>query len=839
MKKLLFSFLLIFLAVLSAIGQSTPHKQQNQLNEYIQLRPAEKVYLHLDKDLYSPGESIWFSAYMANGSTHIPGSLSTVLYVSLFDQHQNLITYRNIRTEEGLGKGDFKLPDTLAAGDYIVQAHTLYMQNFDPSFFFTKRIRILTGDNNETQEPPLEQTQATLQADSAEADPMPKLSLTFFPEGGEMINGLESRIAVKAEDAFGNGLEVNGKVINSRGDTISWFKTHKFGLGDFMLLPNPDDVYYAAVVNFGGLDFTYMLPKRKESGFAMRIQNHNNKLYIKATHTSPGEIAGSYILGHTRGITFSVIEGETGTDEIYTALSTENIPSGIAHFTLFDKNGIPQSERLVFIDNPEDRIAVTIKFNEEAYSTRSKASFGLELHDHSGAAVNGRVSATVIDKSLLNIFKDSDHIKSSFLLTSDLKGEIPEPAYFFNEANKDRHYLLDLLMLTHGWRRFTWKEINETSLASPEFMPENGFTIKGHLRNYYDHSKEADGTVKLMVLEDPLFSLTDTTSEKGEFSFTGLHFTDTATFVLQANKIRKKKRNDKNGNDAIFINIDTSTANFTPPAAFLSAEKDLYNKKDSLLAEYIQKTERIKKADSAYRPDMGTIVLDEVTVAKKKDPRKDPFYHPRKMYDSPTQRLIPDSIFQGAFMGAQVIFDVIQGRIPGTRVILDPDNEKMVIGKGGGVMIFLLDGNPVSHQVINTIPPTEVAFIDILKGPKAFAYGAGGDNGVIAVYTKTGTGQKPKNDLQNNPGIIHFKHPGYYLAREFYSPNYQTKSPQHLKPDFRSTLYWNPEIFVGEKGSAEVDFFTSDEEGNYMLLIEGITAEGIPFTGENEFKVKR
>lgn len=839
MKKILFSFLLILLAAFYGICQPTPHKQQNQLTEFILLRPAEKAYLHLDRDLYSAGESIWFSAYMVNGSTHLPGSLSTVLYVSLFDQHQNHIASRNIKVEEGSGKGDFLLPDSLAAGEYFVQAHTLYMQNFDSSFFFTKRILIINEDNKETQEGPLAQAQASLPAGSAEAGPRPKLNLTFFPEGGEIINGLENRIAVKAEDAFGNGLEAEGKIINSRGDTISLFKTQKFGLGDFMLLPNSGDVYYAAVVKFNGMDFTYMLPKRKESGFAMKIQNHNNKLYIKATHTSPGEIAGSYIIGHTRGLTFSVIEGETGKNEIYTALSTENIPSGIAHFTLFNKDGIPQSERLVFIDNPSENVSLTVQPEKETYTPREKAGFRINLHVHEGLAVTAKASVTVLDKSLSNIYKNSINIKSCFLLTSDLKGEIPEPAYFFNEDNKDRHYLLDLLMLTHGWRRFTWKEVNRSSFTPLTFLPENGFSIQGRLSNYYDHSKELEGTVKLMILENPLFSTSDTTSENGEFAFNGLHFTDTATFVLQANKLRRKGRINKNGNDAIFISIDTATANFTTPVAFLPAKKDVYHTKDSLLTEYIEKTEKIKKADAAYKPDMGTIVLNQVTVAKKKDPRNDPFYHPRKMYDSPTQRLIPDSIYKGSFMGAQVIFDVIQGRIPGTRVVLDPDNEKMVIGRGGGVMIFLLDGNPVSHQVINTIPPTEVAFIDILKGPQAFVYGTGGNNGVIAVYTKTGTGKKQEKNRQNTPGILHFRKAGYYIAREFYSPDYQTENPQNIKPDFRNTLYWNPDIRFSESGSTELYFYTSDEEGSYIMLVEGITPDGKLVTGEFEFKVRR
>ncbi len=824
MKKLFQSLLLSTTFLFPAFSQSisqAPDQLPGRLKKYIQQSPVEKAYLHLNKFVFSPGESIWFKAYMVNGSTHVAGSLSTILYVNLFDQESKILESRNIKIADGFGKGDFRLADSLESGTYFIEAHTNYMRNAEPEYFFKKEIKVLDREKVRNAE----QSQASHPGNG------PQILLTFYPEGGEMVNGLPGRVACKAEDAQGKPLTIDGKIINSKGDQTSSFSTHKLGLGDFVLTPSASDEYYSALVHYQGVNFSFRLPESKESGFTLQINNHNNKIYVKALHSQPGGLNASFILGHLRGIPIALIEGEKNEQQLYSAISTENIPSGIVHFTLFDKQGVPQCERLVFINNPDKKLDLSITSDKSTYGKREKAHFRLNLRNQEGSAVAGNLSVTAVDYSLLPVLQDAGNIKSYLLLSSDLKGKIENPAYYFNPDHKDRHYLLDLLMLTHGWRRFTWNEVLKGPKEQPAFLPENGFTIKGQLFDYYRRNKSVTGTVKFMVLEDPLVNQKDSSFENGQFSFSGLHFLDSATVLLQANKWRKK---DRKGNDAIFIQVDKGQAYPFGDSLLLSLSKSKRIADGSGTRQYMQKANKINAINAAYSDSIRAIVLEEVAVESVRHKRDNPFYQPGQLYFSPSKRLVIDSI--PAAEGALTVFDVLHGRVAGVRVVGVGINKtahiRSTFRPGSSEALFLLDGMPLDNQQINGVQVSDVAYIDILRGTKASIYGR---EGVIAIYTRQETGITAAP--AEIPGIINFTHPGYYRAREFYSPNYEKEENQNPKPDFRHTLYWNPEVVIDESGCATVSFFTSDEKNNYVLLIEGIAADGRLFTAEQPFEV--
>lgn len=824
----LFSFLLIFSSLsLSAQSLSSPPEEPaEKLLTYQQNHPSEKAYLHLDKNIYSPAETIWFKAYMADGSTHQPGALSTLLHVELWSPFQTMVAKRNILIAGGLGKGDIKLPDSLTAGEYQLKAYTRYMLNNDTAFIFKQPIRIvgapITLDSTET-------IYASAKNSTVTPALTPRLRLNFFPEGGELVNGLQSRIGIKAENEAGENLNVEGRIINNKGDTISRFSTYKFGLGDFLLIPSLADAPYTAIANYKGTDFFFMLPEIKESGFSLSSRNHNNKIYIRATHTNPEEIEGAYILGHIRGRTFATIQGEQGAEEIYAALPTDSLPPGIAHFTLFNKEGIPQRERLAFISHPNKRTRLSIETEQQTYNTREEAAFQLQLQNYQGEAVSGSLSATVIDKSLLREAKKNNNIRSFFLLTSDLKGNIENPAYYFNPANKDRLYLLDLLMLTHGWRKFTWEEVLDEPNSPPAILPEVGFTINGQLLKYYRQSKEVEGVVQLRLMEDLLFSKTDTTTQNGRFSFEELHFMDTVTVILQADKISEKNRK---GNAFIYIAVDSGKVSpahkkVTPP----SPAGEYISRNEAAAGEYLNKITKIREIDAAYAMEEGTILLDEVSVEAKEEKEEDPFDRPGMMYFTPTKRLVPDSMSSSTSF--RDVFDMLQGSMAGLRVV-GVGMERTVLIRDVEP-VFYLDGMQVDNSILSMVSPSNIAFVDILRGAVPAVYMLL-DGSIIHVYTRRYSDDA--NIKKDVPGIINFKHPGYYLSREFYVPNYDEKDDAHAKPDYRSTLYWNPDIFIDEDGKASFEFFTSDEKEEYILLIEGMTADGKFITGEKSFRVE-
>eukprot|EP01041_Mallomonas_annulata_P025497 gene25497-46551_t len=167
--------------------------------------PQEKAYLHLDKPYYTAGETVWFKAYLVEANTHLPDTVSIPLYIELIDNQRGKLLYKKIlQLEGGSAAADFMLPDTLKAGYYQLRAYTNWMLNFDENLLFTKDFKVFRP--NIVDEP--------IKLNSQEID------FRFFPEGGNLVEGIENRLAYKAVDALGNGLDVSGIILSEKGDTI-------------------------------------------------------------------------------------------------------------------------------------------------------------------------------------------------------------------------------------------------------------------------------------------------------------------------------------------------------------------------------------------------------------------------------------------------------------------------------------------------------------------------------------------------------------------------------------------------------------------------------------------
>ncbi|MBK6284261.1 MAG: hypothetical protein IPF54_17940 [Draconibacterium sp.] len=141
-KQLTFKFSFAFIVVLFSFKVC----YSQEVSDFARLRnanfPQEKIYLHIDKTLYTAGDDLWFKVYLVDAGTHKPEALSTVVYVDLLNPLFEIVTTKTIKIDEGCGNGDFKLPIDLGSGEYTVRAYTTYMRNFDDAFFFRKKIYI-------------------------------------------------------------------------------------------------------------------------------------------------------------------------------------------------------------------------------------------------------------------------------------------------------------------------------------------------------------------------------------------------------------------------------------------------------------------------------------------------------------------------------------------------------------------------------------------------------------------------------------------------------------------------------------------------------------------------
>jgi len=803
----------------------------NRLARYSWDHPTEKVYLHTDKSYYVAGEDIWFKVYLMIGPYHVPDSITSVVYVDLIHPDGTLSGRKIIRTREGLGWGDFDLTGNLKTGTYILKAYTRYMQNFDQAYFFRKTIQILPV-LPEDRFPEPDVTSALPEKTSTETPPV---KIRFFPEGGDLVTGLQNYVAFKATDPQGRSREVKGVIKDSKGLVITEFESQKFGMGYFILKPEENESYQAILTLDDG-EYSFEIPDAQIRGYGLHINKSGKNIYLWVRNNQHAKMDGSFVIGQFRGFPFITIHAKKGQEFLYSVLSSQEIPSGIIHFTFFDSLGIPRCERLVYTENEKETIDFRIGSDREIYKRRDKASFDIHIEDLSGNPVLTNLSLSVVNDSIIKPDPNRSHIKSYFNLESDIKGNIENPGYYFNPENADRFELLDILMLTHGWRRFVWKEILEGQIPDLQFQPEFGFNISGNLVDFYNPNKIQPGKVRAFIYENQLYYNEIETDNQGHFEFQGLTIFDSTDVVIQAwreldNSSKKKKNKEPRTKNDVAIRINDRIFPEIRPELW-PPEKKL----DPGIADYLALNDYILKIDSSYGG--RTIILNELTVKDRRINPEDPFDRPGKLYDNPSRRVVMDSI--GFDNQSLPLVDILRKYMPGIQVRgVPPDVQVTIRGPrnltGSSQPMFLLDGYPVEIDFLYYFPSSEIAFIDLLNTNRAAIYGSDGANGVIALYTR----QEPTvPEEEERMGMINFIYAGYYRAREFYTPDYEVPEEKHIKPDFRRTLYWNPSLTTDDLGNIEFSFFTSDETGDYRAEIEGMTYSGIPFTRTYHFSVK-
>ncbi|MFC5409687.1 TonB-dependent receptor plug domain-containing protein [Larkinella bovis] len=809
---------LIALPVLLAFGGADPDfptRLVERLQAFNSAFPKEKVYVQTDRPYYTVGETIWIKAYLFDGPLHQADSVSKVVYVDLVQiDSRKVMVHRVLPVEHGYATGDIALGDSLASGGYLLRAYTGWMRNFSEDYFFTKPLTLLRTDADNG--PPVT-GQPT----------MPRPDVQFFPEGGQLINGIEGRVAFKVTSPAGKGLDASGFVLNSAKDTVSGFSSKHLGMGHFPLKPETGQLYTAFVKLADGSMHTFPLPEARPEGYVMVVDNVTNRdnvrVYIK--NNKPASVQGKFtLIAQSRGKPIQVALGDVGKKAVVMQIARQLFPDGISQITLFDETNQPVCERLVFVDK-NNRLTIHLKPSKPVFSPREKVQVDVAVTDASGAPVRANLSLAATDAAqVLEKEPYATDLVSYLLLSSDLKGTIEQPGYYFNPANKERVPDLDVLMMTQGWRRFVWKEVLQESYVPAKYPIEEGLTFSGQVvRANQKASGVANLTFMVMQPDSSRDVLAGESDENGRFIVQGLNILDSTKVLIQAT-IGKNNRN-----------VDVKLNEFYSPT--LTVTQVPYNplvfQRDEL-ADYLKRAKEYLDIERQIRQNRE-ILLKEVTVRKKKEAPADS----RKIYGQASNTLKVDQTMMG---GAMNVLDLLRGRIAGVSVSGSAMNPTVQI-RGSvnfqGVVepLFTLDGVPVDKSSIVSIPVFDVDYIDVLKGANAAIFGSRASGGVIAVYTKRGS---PNYDYTQEkvPGTLVAILPGFRLAREFYAPKYDQPKPEHVRPDYRPTLHWAPMIQTGEDGKAQVTFFASDARSPIRLLVEGASVDGRPGVGKAVFEVK-
>jgi hypothetical protein len=413
-------------------------------------------------------------------------------------------------------------------------------------------------------------------------------------------------------------------------------------------------------------------------------------------------------------------------------------------------------------------------------------------------------------------------------LSSDIRGEIEQPGYYFNSDDPQREKVQDLLMMTQGWRQFILNDTLNENSSELKFHHETGFRLEGNVKYISGLGNPVKAMVSLTYSnKKEMVNYQTATDESGHFAFEDFDFMDTTSIIVQSKRFSNKTdktEDDKYPNANLFIVMDSLSGPKVSGIKNIRPSNEIFND------DYPKSNFTPEEIDSIFSAQKGNILIQSVTVtANKIDRIREK--RMRNFYLQPSNSLEIEG--NKDLIAYPNVLTAMQGRIAGVEI-----NGEDVTIRGRGPPLFLLDGIPVSESAILALSMSEVHFIDLLKGSMTVIYGAAGANGVIAVYTLTASDRLNNKDKRQGKGTVRFVHPGYSQVRKFYEPKYTTGKPVVDKPDKRSTLYWNPNVKLEKKGNKIVSFYTADVPFAYKVILEGISSAGEIIKSETFFNVK-
>lgn len=639
------------------------------------------------------------------------------------------------------------------------------------------------------------------------------IDFKFFPEGGEMISRIPNQIGFKAIKADGLGIDAKGVVIDEQGTEISVFWSSNAGMGSFYLTPASGKSYKAKLTFTDGTVKIYDLPKAIESGITIQTVNAADgnidlKILANEAYLNANKGKTLFIICQNNNIVYYAAKFNLNAQSVPVKIDKNKFPSGVVQFTLLDEKTFPLAERLAFIYHAK-AISLTIKSDLPAYKPRQKVKLSIDAKNHTGPVV-GDFSLAVIDENKAPSDENTETtILSALLLTSDLKGFIEKPNYYFIKTDDKKLADLDKLMLTQGYRRFSYQDLAENKFPQIQVLPEQGIGYWGTLRDLTGMPIKK-GSVRLIVKDKPI-SAAATTTNMGLFNFQNLNFPDSSQIIITA------KYNPNPNNLMLMLDgMPTAGKGFNPNSYAQATNID------TALSAYLNNSAKQYR----YLRTLKEVVI-KGTPAKR-------VTHADYPALSGLGNIPQHQIDGSAFSDCISFLDCLRARATG--LTYDINEHKFYItrnynqGNKTPVQVFL-SGMAVDANQLNTVNAAEVDNVEIFTqdqlGLINTTYGA---NGVLVVnLKKKPVGQKISKqqllDMIPKKNELTFFAQGYAKEREFYSPKYLPNAPL-IGNDLRTTIYWNPKVITDEKGVAHVEFFNADGKGVCKVVIEGFDKDG-------------
>jgi hypothetical protein len=863
LKKIQFAVVVLLLIGYKAFGQdldsefSKIYPYMQALQDFSDKIPQEKVYLHFDNTSYYQGDHIWFKCYVVSGR-HQLSDLSKTLYVELLNPGGEILEKRILKIENGECHGDFllsRLP--FYSGFYEVRAYTKYMLNFGDDIIFSRLLPVFdkpkaegsyeekkmmsygrwgTGHYPMKRERPLKEK---------------KVNMRFFPEGGNLIQGVASRVAFEATDEIGNPVEVSGSVMNASKQELCSITTLHEGKGVFTFTPADNKRNDVAEVEYEGKKYRFDMPEGLPQGVTMEVDNLTEPdsivITLRKNSNTPSEILGLAVLsgGKIQNCLGAWIEE----DVISFKIDKSRLLSGVSQIVLFNSNGDILCDRLIFHNNHIALLDINIKTNKPAYMPFEQVEMDISVTDGNTNPVSATISLSVKDGS--NEVEHKNTILTDLLLMSEIKGYVRNPDYYFEKEADTHRSALDVLLMVQGWRRYSWKRMAGVEPFELTYLPEQGIETNGQIINNSFFGKQVpkpDVKVDMLLgkkadnsIIDRSYIETFATDKQGRFSFV----TDVSgrwNMILSVSE-KGRQKHYQVLLDRVF-SPEPKRYRYADLQVSIAEDKNA-NMNDEEIPDDDKMIEDYESFLSAYQDSLAKLGitekiqrLEEVVVTAKRRTKEQDIYRNRStsvaFYDAATEY---DNLYdKGKYVGNNIDElivnmneDFFYKHFNSVSILMYNNKQALVVINYNPVVWSLLgttfyrtiNVNAIKSIYINEKKSQIAQYITTepgdLRSPFEIAESVG-----CAVFIET----YPEGEIPapGAKGVRKTWLEGYSTASDFYSPNY-SELPDD--PDYRRTLYWNPMVTTDGAGMSKIRFYNNSRAMNFAISAETITSQGM------------
>ena len=801
--KSLVGLLAAFLVMLSlqVAGQNKALSfLQNSVENYTKNNLQEKLYVHTDKNFYVANEICWFKIYNVDAIFNKPLNLSKVAYLELIDNNNKAVWQEKIALNEGSGKGSILIPTSIATGNYTLRAYTNWMKNFNEDFFFEKKISILnpslTQENNYTP--------------SKE-----NYSIQIFPEGGNLVAGQLAKVAFKIVNQFGKGVQAKGSLINGKGDTITKCTTSSLGIGSmgmgsFTFTPQANQGYSLSLTTNDDKIINQKLPNVFEKGYTLSLGNSASDRSSTININIAGiqlENTNVYLLVHARGIVSHTIAGQIKNGSCTLAIEKSTLNEGINIFTLFNQAQEPVCERLYF-SYPKNVLETSLELESPILEKRRKVNLQIATKQTNNGFAAANLSMAVYKIDSIQTL-DENNIQNYIWLSSDLTGNIENPASYFQNNDSNALLAMDELMLVNGWRRFKWENVLSIATPSFKYLPEYaGSIITGKMvqKGSTTPVKDISGFIS-MPSKNTLFKAA-ISDENGNIKFEFPQLYNDGQLILQADSSKYNAHKIEIDNP---FYISKNNSQIIEPIMLPKLNKEMVQQLNSNI-----EIQNHFKADNFNHFIAPTIDTNAFYYKPDYTYYLDLYARFTTMEEVIREYVTPLTLTKNEGRFQLAVYD---------------DQNKRFFDKAP---LVLLDGVPILNMdKFIEYDPLKIRKLEVVS--RTYFSCNMAFNGIANFITYNG--KMEGYELDPRATLIDYK--GLQLQREFLAPVYENQNQiDNRSPDFRHLLNWSANINTTSQGKINTAFYTSDVPGKYAIIVQGISKQGQPIYKQTTFTVK-